>query len=63
MPTKGQIIVNPINGEHNTLKIKIKSKGQLVPDYYHTLQEELFEVILGQLTIFLDGSMRRKVIP
>jgi mannose-6-phosphate isomerase-like protein (cupin superfamily) len=72
MPTKGQIITNPINGdsyefveiatdtnsEHITLKATIKSKGKLVPDHYHTLQEESFEVISGQLTIFFDGNRR-----
>ena len=72
MPIKGQITTNPINGdsyefvetakdtngEHITLKATIKSKGQLVPNHYHTLQEESFEVISGQLTIFFEGNMR-----
>ena len=72
MPIKGQITTNPINGdsyefieiakdtngEHITLKATIYSKGQLVPNHYHTLQEESFEVVSGQLTVFLDGSLR-----
>ena len=40
------------------MKATIKSKGQIVPKHYHVLQDETFEVISGQMTIFLDGSMR-----
>jgi quercetin dioxygenase-like cupin family protein len=72
MPTKGQTITNPTNGDSYefletamdtngvrvAMKATIKGKGQLVPKHYHALQDETFEVISGQLTIFLDGSMR-----
>ena len=72
MPTKGQTITNPTNGDSYefletakdtngvrvAMKATIKSKGQIVPKHYHVLQDETFEVISGQITIFLDGSMR-----
>lgn len=70
MPIKGQVMTNPINGdsyefletardtngERVTLKATIKSKGYLVPKHYHVFQDEIFEVISGQLTILLDGE-------
>jgi len=70
MPTKGQIITNPTNGDSYeyletamdtngdrvAMKATIKSQGQLVPKHYHVLQDETFEVISGQLTILLDGN-------
>ena len=72
MPVKGQIITNPINGdtheyietskdtkgERVVMKATIKSKGQLVPKHFHSLQDESFEVISGQLTIWLDGETK-----
>jgi len=71
MPTKGQVITNPINGdfyeyletsgdtngERVTLKATIKSKGQLVPNHFHTLQDETFEIISGKLTVWSDGEI------
>jgi len=73
MPTKGQTITNPTNGdsyefletamdtngERVTMKAIIKSKGQLVPKHFHTFQDETFEVIEGQLTILLDGEIKK----
>lgn len=70
MPKKGQIITNPVNGDSYefletardtkgaqvTMKAIIKSKGPLVPKHFHTLQDETFEVISGQLTILLNGE-------
>ncbi len=70
MPTKGQIITNPItgdsyeyietakdtHGERVLMKATVKNKGQLVPNHYHVLQDETFEVVSGQLTIWLDGK-------
>lgn len=70
MPTKGQILINPItgdthefletakdtHGERVTLKATIKSRGKLVPDHVHTLQEETYEVLSGQLTIWQDNK-------
>lgn len=73
MPTKGQTITNPTNGdsyefletakdsngERVTMKAIIKSKGQLVPKHFHVFQDETFEVISGQLTIFLEGETKK----
>lgn len=70
MPTKGQIITNPITGDSYefletardtggvsvTMKATLKSKGQLVPDHFHVFQDETFEVISGQLTFLKDGK-------
>ncbi len=70
MPTKGQILTNPdtgdlyefletakdTNGQRVTLKLTLKSKGELVPNHYHALQDEHFEVISGNLTILLNGK-------
>ncbi|AFK05721.1 Cupin 2 conserved barrel domain protein (plasmid) [Emticicia oligotrophica DSM 17448] len=70
MPSKGQILNNPAtgdvyefletakdtNGQRVTIKMTLKSKGELVPNHYHALQEEHFEVISGKLTILLDGK-------
>lgn len=72
MPTKGQKVRNPTNGdtyefietakdtngESVKLKATINTKGQLVPNHLHVFQEESFEVISGKLTIFLDGQTR-----
>lgn len=73
MPTKGQILNNPTNGDtyefietakdtngqRVTMKAIIKSKGQLVPKHFHVLQDETFEVISGQLTIDFDGQIKK----
>jgi quercetin dioxygenase-like cupin family protein len=73
MPTKGQIITNPTNGdsyeffetardtngERVTMKAIINSKGQLVPNHLHVFQDENFEVISGKLTIFFDGQTKK----
>lgn len=70
MPTKGQILTNPdsgdiyefletakdTNGQRVTIKMTLKSKGELVPNHYHALQEEHFEVLSGNLTMLLDGK-------
>src|SRR5690554_54628 len=72
MPEKGQIITNPktgdvyefietakdTNGARVTLKATIKSKGQLVPRHFHVLQDETFEVVSGELKIWLDGKTK-----
>ena len=72
MPTKGQKVTNPINGdtfefietakdtngERVKLKATLHSKGQLVPNHFHVFQEETFEVVSGELTIFLDGQTK-----
>jgi len=70
MPTKGQILTNPAsgdiyefletakdtNGQRVTMKMTLKSKGELVPNHFHALQDEHFEVVSGNLTILLDGK-------
>lgn len=70
MPTKGQILSNPdtgdiyefletakdTNGLSVTIKMTLKSKGELVPNHFHALQDEHFEVLSGNLTILLDGK-------
>lgn len=74
MPSKGQVIVDPNSGDiYEFLEtasdtggkyVKVKStvhlRGQLVPKHYHIHQDELFEVVSGQLTCWLDGE--KKVI-
>lgn len=45
-------------GERMKLKITLKSKGELVPNHFHTLQEETFEVISGKLTVWLAGKVQ-----
>jgi quercetin dioxygenase-like cupin family protein len=73
MPTKGQIIINPTNndsyefietakdtsGERVTMKAIISNKGQLVPNHFHVLQDEQFEVISGQLTVLFEGKTHK----
>lgn len=70
MPAKGQILTNPVtgdvyeffetakdtNGERVTMKMTLKSKGELVPNHLHSLQDEHFEVVSGKLTIVLEGK-------
>ena len=72
MPTKGQILSNPTNGDSfefletskdtNGKQVKIKaiinSKGQLIPKHFHVFQEETFEVISGQLTVLFEGQTK-----
>ena len=70
MATKGQILENPTtgdiyefletakdtNGERMSLKFTLKSKGKLVPDHFHVLQDEHFEVLSGKLTVKKEGK-------
>ncbi len=70
MPKKGQRIINPVsgdtyeyletaedtNGERVTMKASIKTKGPLVSKHYHLFQDETFEVISGQLTVWIEGK-------
>ena len=70
MPIKGQILTNPntgdifefletaqdTNGERVSVKMTLKSIGELVPNHFHALQDEHFEVVSGRLTILLDGK-------
>lgn len=45
-------------GARVVIKATVKSKGQLVPNHFHTVQDETFEVVDGQLTIWADGATR-----
>lgn len=70
MPVKGQVLkiletgdmyefletAEDSAGQRVSVKMTLKSKGALVPDHLHSLQEEYFEVISGKLTILLDGK-------
>lgn len=70
MASKGQIISNPItgdiyefletskesNGAYVKMKATICSNGPLVPNHFHTLQDEKFEVVTGKFTIQSEGK-------
>lgn len=70
MPEKGQVIQNPLSGDtyeyletakdtggaYVSLKAMIQTKGPLVPNHFHLYQEEAFEVISGNLTIWSGGK-------
>ncbi len=72
MPKQGQTITNPTNGDSYEfletasdsggarvkMKASIYSKGQLVPNHFHALQDETFEVLSGKLNVILNGEMR-----
>jgi quercetin dioxygenase-like cupin family protein len=72
MPFKVQVLTSPTtknsfefietakesNGEHVIMRGTIYSKGANVPNHIHTLQEETFEVVSGQLTILENGAKR-----
>lgn len=72
MPVKGQLLENPntgdlfefletakdTNGERVTMKMTLKSAGELVPNHFHSLQDEHFEVISGKLTILHNGKLQ-----
>jgi quercetin dioxygenase-like cupin family protein len=68
---KGNLLINSItgdsyefietaketNGENVSILSTLKSKGQIVPNHFHVLQDESFEIISGKLTIWLDGKL------
>jgi quercetin dioxygenase-like cupin family protein len=72
MATKGQIITNPTNGdsyefletsrdtngERVSMRATIRSKGQYVPNHFHVMQDETFEILSGELTVFYEGNTR-----
>lgn len=72
MPQQGQIITNLINGDSYefletardtdgqrvTMRATIKGRGKYVPNHFHVVQDETFEVVSGQLTILLGGQTK-----
>lgn len=70
MAKKGQVLKNPLSGdtyefletaedtkgERVTIKVTLKTKGPLVPDHMHLVQNERFEVLAGKLTITAGGK-------
>lgn len=36
----------------------LKSKGEEVPNHFHALQDEHFEILSGKLTVLLDGKLQ-----
>jgi quercetin dioxygenase-like cupin family protein len=72
MPHKGQILSNPVtgdiiefietakdsNGARVTAKFTIKAKGEYVPNHFHLLQDEVFEVFSGKLTVLVNGNIQ-----
>lgn len=74
MPVPGKILVNPLdgntfefletaqstNGERVKIRMTLNSKGALVPNHIHAIQDELYEVESGKFTMFVKG--RRQVL-
>jgi len=72
MPTPGKTLRNPATGDtfefletalgtqgaQVLLRSTLHTKGELVPNHLHVLQEEYFEVLSGQLTVRLNGETR-----
>lgn len=70
MPNVGQIYKNPqsgdefefletaksSNGKRVVLRYKVKQKGEFVPNHFHVLQDETFEITKGSLTVWKDGK-------
>lgn len=46
------------NGQRVAIKMTLKSKGEQVPNHFHALQDEHFDIISGKLTVLLDGKQR-----
>ncbi|MDP3444525.1 MAG: cupin domain-containing protein [Ignavibacteria bacterium] len=73
MPNKGDKLSNPItgdtyefietakdtNGERVTMLATLKAKGKIVPNHFHVLQDESFEIVSGQMTIMLNGNISK----
>lgn len=70
MPFKNQVLKDPIKGDvyefletaqdnqgkQVSIKMTVKTKGQLVPMHLHVLQDEHFTVLSGKLTIQYEGK-------
>lgn len=71
MATSGQVLTNPLTGDtyefletaqdsqgkRVSVKMHVRTKGKLVPDHLHALQDETFEVLDGELTILLENKI------
>lgn len=53
----GAVIINVINREY-CKKVLVQLPGQKHPAHYHKLKEETFQVLHGELHIFVDGRER-----
>jgi quercetin dioxygenase-like cupin family protein len=72
MAIKGQILTNPdtgdiyefletakdTNGEYIKVKMTLNTKGELVPNHFHVLQDESFEILSGNMTVWLDNKLQ-----
>lgn len=72
MATQGQVIENPVTGDvyefletaHSSdgdrvrLKLTLNTKGEVVPNHFHVLQDEHFEVLNGKLTVLFNGQLK-----
>jgi sialic acid synthase SpsE/mannose-6-phosphate isomerase-like protein (cupin superfamily) len=54
----GAVIINCINREY-CKKILVQLPGQQHPMHYHPLKEETFQVLHGDMTVNVDGRLRR----
>jgi quercetin dioxygenase-like cupin family protein len=73
MPTKGQVLVIPESGDSYefietakdsggkkvVVKSTVNTKGQIVPKHFHLLQDEEFEVLSGELTVWVNGETKQ----
>lgn len=60
-PEFGAVIVTCINREY-CKKILVQLPGQKHPPHYHKLKEETFQVLYGDLTVNVEGRIR-KMLP
>lgn len=72
MPQTGQILLVPETGDSYefietakdtdgarvVMKATIHTKGQIVPNHFHLIQDEEFEVLSGQLSVWQNGNIR-----
>lgn len=72
MATKGQILTNPVTGDvfefletsadtdgaRVSFKVTLNSRGQLVPEHIHSLQQEHYEVLSGEFTVVYEGQTK-----
>lgn len=73
MALQGQVLINPVSGDiyefvdvakstggnRVVIRATVHTKGQLVPNHLHVFQDETFEIISGELTVWLNGELRK----